>query len=177
MSIKILDLPLLEECFLVDFQTGVLTWRERPLVHFVSSPVAGAWNTQNANKIANFVDPGGYKRVTINYSSFKHHRIIFGLFHNDPNPPPIDHFDGDKTNNSISNLRPALGSTNHKNTAKKKSNTSGITGVSITLYGRWVARIDSDEKRISKTFKDFFEACCFRKSMEIQLNYSLRHGI
>jgi hypothetical protein len=177
MSIKILDLPLLEECFLVDFETGVLTWKVRPMSHFVSSPVGGAWNTKYANKIASFVDPEGYKRVTINYSSFKHHRIIFGLFHNDSNPPPIDHFDGDKTNNGISNLRPALGSINHKNTAKKKSNTSGITGVCLLTHRlRWVVRIDSDEKRISKTFKDFFEACCFRKSMEIKLNYSARHG-
>lgn len=177
MSIKILDLPLLEECFLVDFQMGTLTWKERPLEHFISSPVAGAWNTQNANKIANFVDPGGYKRVTVNYSSFKHHRIIFGLFHNDPNPPHIDHFDGDTTNNNISNLRPVTGTLNHRNTAKNNKNTSGITGVNVTPFGNWVARIYGDgNKRISRTFKDFFEACCFRKSMEMKLNYSLRHG-
>lgn len=178
MSVKMLDLPLIEECFLVDFQTGELIWKERPLSHFISSPVAGAWNTKYANTLASSIDDGGYRVVTVKYIHLRQHRIIYGLYHNEPNPPSIDHYDGDTSNNNISNLRPVFGSTNHKNTAMKKTNTSGITGVSLLSHRlRWVVRIDSDEKRISRTFRDFFEACCFRKSMEIQLGYSIRHGI
>lgn len=177
MSIKILDLPLLEECLLVDFQTGVLTWKERSLKHFVSSPVAGAWNTKYANMVAGSESQEGYKIITFNHDYFKQHRVLYGLFHNDSNPPNIDHFDGDTSNNSISNLRPVTGTLNHRNTAKNTRNTSGITGVCLLTHRlRWVVRIDSDEKRISRTFKDFFEACCFRKSMEMKLNYSARHG-
>lgn len=177
MNIKILDLPLIEESFIVDFQAGTLTWKERPISHFISSPVAGAWNTKYANTIAGSDSKEGYKIITFNNDYFKQHRVIYALYHNDPNPPSIDHFDGDKSNNNVSNLRPVTGNLNHRNTAKNSKNSSGITGVCLlTQRIRWVVRIDSDEKRISKTFKDFFEACCFRKSMEIQLNYSFRHG-
>ena len=177
MSIKILNLPLLEECVSVDFVSGVLIWKERPISHFASAPVAGAWNTKYANTLAGSDSEGGYRILTFQSDYFKQHRIIYGLFHNDANPPPIDHYDGDKMNNNISNLRPATGKINQRNTAKSFDNASGITGVSLLSHRlRWVVRIDSDDKRISRTFKDFFEACCFRKSMEIKLNYSTRHG-
>jgi len=49
----------------------------------------------------------------------------------------------------------------------------GLTGVrhdkKRKIYQCYI--VDKDKKRYQKCFADFFEACCWRKSMEHQLGY------
>ncbi len=83
-------------------QTGVLTWKERSF----NSALASGWNTKYANKVAGVKNNAGYISVSINKRRYLAHRIIWKLLHN-TEPQIVDHIDGNRTNNSMSNLREA----------------------------------------------------------------------
>lgn len=74
------------------------------------------------------------------------HRLILGL--NPCDVRNVDHVDGDKLNNRRKNLRICTHLENMKNTRLKKSNTTGLKGVSKTASGRWRARITVNSKEI-----------------------------
>lgn len=70
------------------------------------------------------------------------HRIIWFLVNGAWPKMHIDHIDGDKHNNRLSNLREASRSENNWNKGIYKSNTSGYKGVCFnTKSGRWQAQI------------------------------------
>ena len=105
----------------------------------------------------------------------------------------VDHFDGDRFNNKVSNLRVVDHSINNRNVRMGHDNTSGVVGVS-KQFGRkgevyWVATIYRIEGgRTRKCFsenkygeKAFNLACEFRQEQIAILNsqgagYSDRHG-
>lgn len=119
------------------------------------------------------------------------HRVIWELFYNRlESHDQIDHFDGDKLNNSISNLRKVSNSMNQKNKMKKSSNTSGFTGVCFNETGYWVSIwYDEDNGKMkSKYFsiKKFglitakMYAILHRQTMLSKvrhLGYTERHGL
>lgn len=108
----------------------------------------------------------GYRIVRVNNKQEYEHRIIF-LYHHGYMPILIDHKNGDKKCNCISNLREANHSLNNHNSRKCESQ-SGIRGVYYDRrYKRWQARITINKKPIIiGSSADFFEACCFRISYE-----------
>jgi len=179
----IFDLNFIEECFNFNFSTGVLSWKDsRPLNHFATWRGWVNWHNKNPGKIAGHVDTNNYKAVKLTTEgkefNYKQHRLIYALYHEDTDPPVIDHFDGNTTNNSISNLRPADKEINAKNRIKSVRNKSGITGI-CRIKDRpnlWRASIKYNGEVLTKTTGDFFEACCFRKSLEIKAGYTNRHG-
>ena len=177
-----LDPDFLHECFNVNFSTGELRWKShRPLSHFSNERGSINWHNKNPGKIAGHVDANGYWIVKLTIDgqecNLKQHRIVFSMFYGTHDVPLIDHFDGNILNNSISNLRPADHMINSKNRMKSVKNKSGITGVMRRKDRElWVAQIFDGEKNRTKTTADFFEACCFRKSWELKLGYTNRHG-
>lgn len=65
------------------------------------------------------------------------------------NKSDIDHIDGDKHNNNLSNLRFASRSENNMNRNKQKNSTSIYKGVCyITKRKKWLARITIKDKKI-----------------------------
>jgi hypothetical protein len=106
-----------------------------------------------------------------------------------PDGKVIDHIDGNRKNNVISNLRLLDKSENTRNCKKREDNTSGETGVYKT-GGKWVADWrNSDGKRVSARFsvtKYGYElayrlAVAVRKEAEISLlsnikGYTTTHG-
>jgi len=105
-----------------------------------------------------YVGNHGYYVVNINRTPTLVHRIIYALhFGEIPKGMTIDHIDGDKKNNKISNLRCVSYKINHQNKNMYLSNNSGVTGVSKrkdrTGAFYWVAEwVVSDTKRKSKWF-------------------------
>lgn len=91
----------------------------------------------------------------------------------------LDHIDGNGLNNKLLNLRPVTRSVNNMNHRKQKNNTSGLSGVS------WTARLDKfraygmngNKKQICLgCYSSLFDAACARKSWELGLGFTGRHG-
>lgn len=76
------------------------------------------------------------------------HRLIAEHFIPNPdNLPVIDHIDGNRTNNEISNLRWATHQTNSQNRKKAKNTSSEFKGIGFDKkYNKWVSRISINYK-------------------------------
>ncbi|KAB0570606.1 HNH endonuclease signature motif containing protein [Brucella pituitosa] len=122
----------LKECFDLDADAGVLTWKQRPLEHFSSWKSWHSWTIHAAGKTAGNYRSDGYIRITIDKKRYYAHRIIYALSRGinlTDVPSEIDHIDKNHMNNRPNNLRPATRSQNLMNTALRADNTSGIKGV------------------------------------------------
>lgn len=90
----------------------------------------------------------GYQEVTINKKKYYAHRIIFMMFYGRW-AEQIDHIDGDRSNNLISNLREANNAQNNRNTKLRVTNQTGFKGVSYyNSIKRYVAKITVNYKGI-----------------------------
>lgn len=91
------------------------------------------------NKQVGTLLTNGYFRTVISGHSFYVHRIAFLHYHNYI-PLEIDHVNGVKTDNRITNLRECLRQGNEGNKKLKSHNTSGFKGV-FKCRNKWQAKI------------------------------------
>ena len=91
---------------LFEYEDGCLYWK----VSRHKKP------TEERVRAGFFVKVSGYRGVTINGVSYAEHRIIWRM-HNPRGAMPfvLDHKDGDRTNNRITNLRKATENENQNN--------------------------------------------------------------
>lgn len=122
---------ILNSIFSYDQATGELRWKQVPQGKIVRTKVG---------EIAGAVMVNGYRLVCVNYQKYLAHRIIWKMISGKDAPFSIDHIDGDRLNNRMSNLRAATQSQNGMNCKMRKNNTSGIKGVYWGL-GKWRAQI------------------------------------
>lgn len=137
----------------------------------------------------------GYFSVQLDRKIYKIHRVIWELFNGSIDGElQIDHVNGLKSDNRLSNLRVVANVENSRNRPIRKTNLSGVNGVSRCSNGSgnfyWKSYWVSAEGRSkSKTFsilkygedEAFRLACEFRKKTIQQLNaegagYTERHG-
>lgn len=69
------------------------------------------------------------------------HQIAWAMHHGEWPPLPLDHVNGDKTDNKISNLRLATPRQNLANTPARANSKSGVRGVHLAPRGKWIAQI------------------------------------
>ena len=123
-SNKELALPLEQarELFSYDPDTGELTW--------VNGFRRGNGAMAPAGTVAGCFDGEGYLVSRTNRTQYKNHRLAWLLYHGEWPKGAIDHIDGDKANNRISNLRMTTNSENLQNQRKPmRHNKLGILGV------------------------------------------------
>lgn len=135
----------------------------------------------------------GYWFCRLNGVRTSVHRVIWQMFYGAiPDGYNIDHFDRDKCNNNIKNLRCVPEAVNSRNCKMWKTNTSGICGVLFRSgkYPAWRATwVDSLGVKRDKHFAckkyghetAFKLACEYRERMLQELNnngfgYSENHG-
>jgi hypothetical protein len=138
----------------------------------------------------------GYWEIPYQGKLYKAHRIVWEIHNGEiPINMQIDHIDGDKNNNTISNLRVVSNKLNSRNSSLRKHNTSGITGVVVNkskdgeLKGFRAIWTELDGKQRNKSFsivkygKELAEflASEYRKHQIDLLNikgagYTERHG-
>jgi hypothetical protein len=103
------------------------------------------------------------------------HRIIWEM-HNWPIPSnkEIDHFDNNRLNNKIGNLRCCGRNQNAQNKSLAKNNISGITGISWQAKSqKWIANITVKRKRkYLGIFSDLNDAIAARKKAEQDLGWN-----
>jgi len=129
----------------------MLTWKERPIEHFVSQRAMSVFNKKYPGKVAGsptFKNTGKPAAclVQINGKTFLAHRIIWTM---EKGPIPermqIDHIDVNAHNNRLDNLRLATNAQNSHNQPARRSNKWGLKGVSLnSTGGKWVAQIMID---------------------------------
>ena len=138
----------LRECLDYNADTGIFTWKVRPVHHFTDERSSKSWNTKYSLKNAGFLNRvTGYFCLLINGKNIRLHRAAFFITHGYL-PITVDHINGIKTDNRICNLREATISQNNMNRGMQSNNTSGIKGIDMASNGRWRARIHANGKEI-----------------------------
>lgn len=119
----------LRELFDYNSETGLFTRK----ISVATNAVAGA--------VAGSISVKGYTYIGINRKLYKASRLAWLYVHGCWPKHHIDHIDGNKTNDRISNLREATNSENMQNiTRPKSSNLHGYLGAHY-VRGRWQSRI------------------------------------
>ena len=149
-----------------DTRTGLFKWKFRTANRIQAGDVAG-WSTED-----------GYVRIRILGRNYRAHRLAWLIVYGSFPPDQIDHINGVKHDNRISNLRAVTGLENCRNKPLSSSNTSGYMGVSYNKRMRkWVAKIGVSRKLIYLgCFENKEDAIEARRIAEINYNYHPNHG-
>lgn len=108
----------LHECFEYDPDSGVLTWKTRPIHHFPHAQAQSDWNKRFAGQEAGSSD-GEYIRIGINNSRYRAHRVIWMML-TGKWPKYIDHKNRNGCDNRLSNLREATFPENRWNSNQRR---------------------------------------------------------
>lgn len=126
-----------------DPEIGKLFWKERARKWFKSDRDMRALNTRIAGKEAfTSLDSKGYRQGKVLEFIFRAHRVAWAIETGVWPQGFIDHINGDRTDNTFSNLREATNAQNQWNSGAQVNNTSGFKGVSWRKRESvWVASI------------------------------------
>ena len=122
------NIDVLRATFNYRADTGVLT-RAIDICHFLAGSVVGG-----------VCPASGYHRLRFKGQSFKAHRVIWAIAYGYFPDVEIDHINGVKTDNRLSNLRLATHTQNMQNASLRKDNKLGLKGV-MKRGGKYLATI------------------------------------
>ena len=156
---RTIDIDYLRNCLRYCNESGKLYWKRR-------DELSRQWNSRYPGTEAfTSIDGAGYKRGEINSKNFMAHRVVWAIHYGEWPETIIDHIDGCKTNNKISNLRLATRSQNSYNRGLNSNNTSGSRGVWFNKSkGKWRAEIFINGSRIN--LGEFKDRCAAISSFE-----------
>lgn len=167
--------------------TGELVWKERDAEQFTddgamqSAARSAWWNARYAGKPAlNCIDPSnGYRTGKVKGHYVKAHRVAWAIYHGQWPDDAIDHINGDRADNRISNLRDVTQAENMRNQTRPITNTSGHIGVSFDRQsGKWAAYIcpGKSRKKFLGKFSRKEDAIQARAAAESNLGFHPNHG-
>jgi hypothetical protein len=125
--------------------TGVFTWKIKK-------------GKAKPGFVAGYVCPKGYVKIEIYGSPVLAHRLAWFLYYGQWPKSQIDHINGIKCDNRITNLRDVTQSQNQCNVGTRKDNTSGFRGVTFHKHRRkWVVEGRRFGKRACVGYYDSIE--------------------
>lgn len=150
-----------------DSRTGLFKWKCR-----------AAKNVPKGSKAGTLQKKNGYVRIQILGRKYRAHRLAWLIVYGSFPPDQIDHINGVKHDNRISNLRAVTCLENCRNKPLSSNNTSGYIGISYNKKNnKWVAKIGSANKRVHLgNFENLEDAVEARRIAEINYNYHPNHG-
>lgn len=138
------NLKRLKELLDFDEKTGLFTWKCRR-GHVGKGAIAGS------------LDKDGYIKIRADKKILCAHRIAWGFFYGEiPSLDfDIDHKNGNRSDNRITNLRLATRSQNNFNAGMKSNNTTGYKGVSYQKnIGKYAAEASINKVKYRLGFYD-----------------------
>ena len=151
----VMSVETLRALLVCDEAAGLLFWKERGPEWFTgqdrfSSVVRSKmWNTRHAGKPAFTGLRNGYFSGQLFAKTYSAHRVIWAMAHGYWPNGDIDHANGNRLDNRLSNLREATRAENNRNVGVQANNTSGFKGVSWdAAHSKWKARIGHHRKII-----------------------------
>lgn len=128
-----------------------------------------------ANSQAGSLASNGYWQVSLNYRSYKVHRIIMQLHGAEIASKHIDHIDGNRQNNKLHNLRAISPEMNPRNAKRYSTNTSGYTGVShVAVNGHGYIRAFWCEE--GKVRQKYFSISKLGKEQAVRMALAFREN-
>lgn len=159
MILKYIPNAFYIEVFAMKYSDKYFTAVSKSLVTY--NHVSGDFYMKSGEKRKLHKDRRGYMRISVGTDgSLIAHRLAWLIFYGELPDCHIDHIDGNKENNAISNLRACSHNQNQHNQTKRKNNKSGYKGVSwMKNCSRWQAQICLNKKvRHLGTFKSAEDA-------------------
>jgi len=171
---------LLRELFDYDAASGHLLWRFRDQKHFTAQNQYTTWNKRYSGNVAGRANERGYRTIAVFDKLYSAHRLVWLYVTGEEPQGQIDHINGDKDDNRISNLRCVSNAENCRNKSLSKRNSTGFTGVTPYFYnGRnlWVARIRVNGELKHLGYFDTPElAADARSQADIEYGFHPNHG-
>lgn len=110
--------------------TGVFTWKERPICDFNCERLRNGWNTKYSFKDAGRIKSDGYVQIGINRKRYAAHRLAWLYIYGEWPKNEIDHINGFRNDNRLSNIRESTRSENMQNKkTSHKNNKCKYLGV------------------------------------------------
>jgi hypothetical protein len=111
-------------------ETGVFRWKKD-----------GRGRTMRVGAVAGTMHSAGYSQINFGGSLWLSHRLAWLYVFSEWPREQIDHINGDRSDNRISNLREATLSQNASNRKRRADNACGFKGVYRSARGRFEARM------------------------------------
>lgn len=174
---------LLKELVTYNKDTGEMFWKPRDGHHFTRPSSSNVFNGKWANKQVGSICSYGYLQTTIHIKplglklNIKVHQLAW-LYEYGTFPIGIDHLNGVRLDNRISNLREADQEINNKNMVKPSHNKSGLAGVHFdSSRNKWQVQVKKRGKRVfCKRYGTLLDACSSLISFRNSNGFSQRHG-
>jgi len=146
--------------------TGLLAWVKPTRKSIRPGAVAGT-PTHN-----------GYVQVGFNGSVYYAHRLAWLLTHGVWPADEVDHINGIKDDNRLTNLRVVSSTENSRNIAKRNTNTSGVIGVTWDkARAKWKVMIGVNRKNVNiGRYTSLKEATGARHDAEVKYGFHTNHG-
>jgi hypothetical protein len=158
--------------------TGDLRFKPRPESEFATHRAFKIFQSKCEGKIAGWKHCAGYVSLRVDGKDWLAHRLIWLMATGEIPDGEIDHKNGDRSDNRLSNLRVVTKTENARNQSLRLNNSTGVNGVIWdTRRSAFRAEITLDGRLVYLgQFKTVEEAGAARQGAEKVAGFSRGHG-